>query len=127
MPPVYASSLKSTRMQAVIAAIDADANPATIEIGTTAFGTILATITLQKPSFSESGGVITMLGAPFSANATNSGQGVVARIKTGNTGTVVVTNLSVGTIVGGYDIALTTTQIIALQNVQIQGGTITHA
>ena len=62
----YSSGLKTTRMAAVITAIDVHASPATIEICTAAFAAILCTITLADPSFTESGGVITMAGAPKS-------------------------------------------------------------
>jgi hypothetical protein len=124
MPVNYAAAVKSARMQAVIAAIDADANPAILEIGTASFASILATITLNDPSFVESGGVITMLGAPKSVPASANGTAAVARIKTGDTGTVVVNNLSVGT---AADISLNTTVIVSGQSVTINSGTISHA
>ena len=120
----YSSGLKTTRMAAVITAIDVHASPATIEICTAAFAAILCTITLTDPSFTESGGVITMAGAPKSGTAGNTGTAAVARIKEGG-GTVVVNNLSVGT--SGSDINLNSTSITSGQTVTITSGTITHA
>ncbi len=121
----YSSTLKSTRMQAVITAIDAGAGPGTLEIGTTAFASVLATITLADPSFTESGGVITMAGAPRSdTSADATGTAAVARIKDSN-GNVVVNNLSVGT--SGTDIVLASTSLTAGQAVSISSGAITHA
>ena len=120
----YSSGLKTTRMAAVITAIDVHASPATIEICTAAFAAILCTITLADPSFTESGGVITMAGAPKSGTAGNTGTAAVARIKEGG-GTVVVNNLSVGT--SGSDINLNSTSITSGQTVTITSGTITHA
>ena len=120
----YSSGLKTTRMAAVITAIDVHASPATIEICTAAFAAILCTITLADPSFTESGGVITMAGEPKSGTAGNTGTAAVARIKEGG-GTVVVNNLSVGT--SGSDINLNSTSITSGQTVTITSGTITHA
>ena len=120
----YSSTLKSTRMTAVITAIDAHASPATIEIATAAFASVLATITLADPSFTESGGVITMAGAPKSGVAGATGTAAVARIKEGG-GTVIVNNLTVGT--SGSDINLNSTSITSGQTVTITSGTITHA
>lgn len=121
----YSTGLKTTRMAAVISAIDAHANPATIEICTAAFAAVLVTITLADPSFTESGGVITMAGAPKSGVAANTGTAAVARIKEGAGTTTIVNNLSVGT--SGSDINLNSTSITSGQTVTITSGTITHA
>lgn len=121
----YAATLKSSRMQAVIAAIDAGAGPGTLEICTAAFAAVLAVITLADPSFTEAGGVITMAGVPRSdAAADATGAAAVARIKDSN-GIVVVNNLTVG--VGAGDIQLNSAAINAGQTVTITSGTITHA
>src|SRR5262245_29580972 len=120
----YAASLKSTRMQAVITAVDANAAPATLEIGTAAMAQVLVVITLGDPSFSESGGVITMAGVPKSGVASQSGTAAAARIKDGG-GTSIITGLTVGT--SGSDINLNSTSITNGQTVTISSGTITHA
>ena len=123
MAVVYNSSLKSTRMAAVISAIDANASAGTIEICTAAFAAVLVTITLSKPSFSESGGVITMLGVPKSGIASGTGTAAAARIKDGG-GTTVVNSLTVGT--SGADVNLDSTSITTGQTVTLTSGTITH-
>ena len=121
----YAATLKSTRMQAVIAAIDAGAGPGTLEICSAAFAAVLAIIPLSDPSFTEAAGVITMAGVPKSDTAADAtGTAAVARIKDSN-GVVVVNNLTVG--VGTGDIQLNSAAINAGQTVTITSGTITHA
>lgn len=120
----YASALKSTRMASVITAIDVNASPAFIEVATTSFASVLVTITLADPSFTELGGVITMAGAPKSGVAANTGTAAVARIKDGG-GNVIVNNLSVST--SAADINLNSTSITSGQTVTITSGTITHA
>jgi hypothetical protein len=123
LPVTYNSTLKSTRMAAVITAIDANASPGTIEIGTAGMAAVLATITLSKPSFTESGGVITMAGAPKSGIAAGTGTAAAARIKEGG-GTSVVTGLTVGT--SGCDINLNGVSIVSGQTVTLSSGTISH-
>jgi hypothetical protein len=124
----YSSALKSTRMAAVITAIDAHASPATLEIATAGYVTVLCSITLADPSFTESGGVITMASMPRSNNASNTGTAAVARIKQGDGTTVIVNNLTVGT--SATDIILNAVAITSGQTVTFSGSppcTITHA
>src|SRR4030095_11157053 len=121
----YNVALKSARMAAVIAAVDAGAGPGTLEICSAGYAAVLATIALADPSFNESGGVITMAGVPRSDNsADNTGTAALARIKDSN-GNVVVSGLTVDVSTG--DIQLTSTAITAGQAVSITAGTITHA
>ena len=119
----YAATLKSTRMQAVIAAIDVG-TAGSIEIATAAFASILCIIALSKPSFTEAGGVITMAGVPKSGVAAAGGTAAIARIKD-SSGNVVVNNLSVG--VSGSDINLNSISITSGQTVTLSSGTITHS
>jgi hypothetical protein len=121
----YIASLKTTRMVAVINAIDANASPGVIEIGSAAMAAVLCTIPLAKPSFSESNGVITMLGTPRSANGSATGTAAAARIKDGG-GNMVATNLTVGTT-QGFDIVLSSTAITSGQPVTLNSVTITHS
>jgi hypothetical protein len=121
----YIASLKTTRMVAVINAIDANASPGSIEIGTAGMAAVLCTIPLAKPSFSENGGVITMLGTPVSANGSATDTAAAARIKDGG-GNMVVTGLTVGAS-QGFDIVLTSTAITSGQPVTLNSMTITHA
>jgi hypothetical protein len=121
----YASGLKTTRMQAVIAAIDAAAGNGYIEIGTAGMAAVLVTIALQKPSFTESGGVITMAGAPKSGIATGTSPvAAAARIRT-SAAADVITGLTVGT--AGSDINLNSTSITTGQTVTLTSGTFTHS
>lgn len=120
----YSAALKSTRMQAVIAAIDAGV-AGTLEICSAAFAAVLVTVPLLKPSFSEAGGVITLLGVPRSdTSADATGTAAVARIKDG-AGNVIVNNLSVGA--GSGEIQLNSVAISAGQTVTLTAGTITHS
>jgi len=119
----YAASLKTTRMQAVLSAIDAGA-AGTIEIGTANMATVLAILPLQKPSFSLSGAVLTLLGVPISATAGASGTAANARIKDGS-GNVIVSQLTVGTT--GTDIILNSVAITSGQAVTLNSGTISHS
>src|SRR5262245_6914957 len=111
-------------MAATILQFDANASPAYIEIATASFASVLVTITLSDPSFTESSGVITMAGAPKSGVATGAGTAAVARIKDGG-GTTKCNNLSVGT--SGAEINLDSITIAVGQTVTLTSGTITHA
>jgi hypothetical protein len=120
----YDTATKTARMAATILQIDANASPAKIEICTAAFASVLVTITLADPSFTESGGVITMAGVPKSGVASAAGTAAVARIKDGG-GTTKVNNLTVGT--SGSEINLDSITIAVAQTVTITSGTITHS
>ena len=120
----YIASLKTTRMTSVITSVDANAAPATLEIGTAAMAQVLVIITLGDPSFSVSGDTITMVGVPKSGTASQTGTAAAARIKDGG-GTSVITGLTVGT--SGSDINLNSTSITNGQTVTISSGTIQHA
>jgi hypothetical protein len=121
----YRATLKTSRMQAVLTDIDNNAAPAKLQIFNAAFALKLAEITLQKPSFSLAGAVLTLLGVPLSdTSADATGTAALARIVDGG-GTTIVDNLSVGT--SGTDIVLNSTALTAGQTVTITAGTITHA
>ena len=111
-------------MQAVITAIDANAAPGFIEIGTAGMAAVLCSITLSKPSFTETGGVITMAGAPKSGVAGASGTAANARIKDGG-GNIIVSGLTVGT--SGSDINLNSVSITSGQTITLSSATITHS
>jgi hypothetical protein len=121
----YNAALKSARMAAVIAAVDAGAGPGTLEICSAGYAAVLATIALADPSFTESGGVITMAGVPRSdSSADATGTAALARIKDSN-GNVVVSGLTVDVDTG--DIQLNYLSITAGETVTITAGTIMHA
>jgi hypothetical protein len=129
----YAAALKSTRMQAVIDAVDIQgaALPGIIEIWRLSGGTndlLLATFTLEYPSFTESGGVITLSGVPLTTTGAADGQANQARINDGN-GNRVVDLLTVGlggSVFSPPNIILDTLTIVSGQVVTLSGGTITH-
>ncbi len=126
MAVIYSTAAKTARLNAVVAQIDAGAGPGTLEIGTTAMGTVLAVLTLADPSGTVSGAVLTFDFDPditdSSANAT--GTAAAAQIKDSN-GTVVISGLTAGT--SGTDIILDSVSITAGQAVTLTTGTITHA
>ena len=126
MAVTYSTAVKTARMSTVITQIDAGAGPGTLEIGTTAFGSVLAILTLADPSGTAASGILTFDFDPdisdTSANA--SGTAAEARIKDSN-GVVVISGLTVGT--SAADIILDSVSITAGQTVTLTTGTITHA
>lgn len=125
MPVTYPTAVKTARMTAVRDQIDAGTGAGILQIGTTGMGTVLAEITLNDPSGTISGAVLTLSGFPksdTSANAT--GTAAAARIRD-SSGTDVITGLTVGTT--GSDINLDSVSITAGQTVTINSATITHA
>lgn len=124
MTVIYATSLKSIRMQAVLAAIDGGTGPGYLEICSAGYVDVLSTITLAKPSFSESNGVLTMLGTPrIDTSADHDGDAAIARIKDSE-GNIWASGLTVGT--SNADIILNAVEINAGQQVTLASGTITH-
>jgi len=111
-------------MQQVLNAVDVSASAATLEVGTVNMGTVLATITLAKPSFTLAAATLTLAGVPKSGNGAANGLAVAARIKDGS-GTIRVSGLTVGT--SGSDINLSSTNVLSGYPVTINSGTITHA
>lgn len=125
MAVTYNAALKTTRMTAVLTAIDAGAGPGTLEIGTTGMGTVLATFTLADPAGTVAGSVLTFDFDPdisdTSADAT--GTAAEARIKD-SVANIVISGLTVGT--SGTDIILDSTSITLAQTVTLTTGTLTH-
>jgi hypothetical protein len=121
----YSATVKDNRMTQVLNAIDLNASPGFMEIGTAGMAAVLVTITFSKPSFSLASGVLTMLGAPKSGVASNTGTAAAARIKDGGGTLIPITGLTVGT--SGSDINLNSTSITSGQTVTLTSGTITHA
>ena len=124
----YNQAVQNSRMDAVLAAIDAHASPATLEICTAAYASVLVAIPLSDPSFSRGGTkpntALTMLGVPKNANAAATGTAALGRIKEGG-GTTILDGLTVGT--SATDIILNSTSITSGQQVSISSGTITHS
>lgn len=120
----YSATVKTTRMNAMVSAIDAGAGVGILEICNAAYALVLASIALVKPSFTVSAGVATLASVPRSdVSADNTGTAALARFKD-STGTVVIDGLTVG--VGSGDIQLNSISLSAGQTVTINSGTITH-
>ena len=124
MTIVYSTAAKAARMTAVQALIDAGSTFGRLEIGTAMMGTILVAIALQKPSASVSGAVLTVLGAPLSANASAAGTASAARIVDSD-GNVVIGSLTVGVSTG--DIRVDAVAVAIGQAVSVSSAVITHA
>lgn len=123
MAVTYTTAVKNARLDAVTTAIGTTGK---LEIGTSAMGTILASISLNNPAAAAaSGGVLTFSGFPKTVSASASGTAAAARIRTSTGGTDIITGLTVGT--SGSDINLDSTSITSGQNVTINSATVTHA
>lgn len=122
----WSNATKTSLGDGVIAKVDADAAAGKMKLydGGTA-GTLIATITLNDPSFSNSTGLLTMLGVPKSAASVASGNIDTYTLTDG--ADVVVREGGVGTSGSGKDVILTSTSITAPQNVQIDSFTINVA
>ena len=125
MTVIYSAATKTARMTAVRDQIDAGTGAGILQIGTTGMATILAEITLNDPSGTISGSVLTLSGFPksdTSANAT--GTAAAARVRD-SSGTDVITGLTVGT--SGTDVVLDSVSITTGQTLTINSATFTHA
>lgn len=134
MSVVYASTLKTNRMQLVAdlisskvaAASTGSALAGQLVIGTASLSGatgVLATIPLSATAGTVSGNVFTLAGVPLSVAASASGTAALAEFRN-NAGTTVVSGLTVGT--SATDIILGTTTITSGGTVTITAGTITH-
>lgn len=123
MAVTYTTAVKNARMSAVVTQAG---TTAVLEIGTTAMGTVLATIPLQNPIGTVASAILTLTGTPLSDTAADAtGTAAAARIRTTTGGTDIITGLTVGT--SGSDINLDSTSITTGQTVTINSATITHA
>jgi hypothetical protein len=102
--------------------VDAAGNFGQLVIGTTGMATVLATFTLQNPSFSFATRTATLLGTPLTATASASGTAAVGQLRDKN-GTVIVPALTVGT--SGTDIIINSTTITSGETCTCTAGTIT--
>lgn len=121
----YNAATKTARMTAVRDQIDAGTGAGTLEIGPTGLATVCVTITLNDPSGTVSGNVLTFSGFPKTVAASATCTAGEARLKD-SSGTAVITGLTVGT--SGTNIILDNTAINSGQNVTINASpTFTHA
>ncbi len=120
----YRTSLKTTRMTAVRDDIDSGAGAGYIEICSSAYASVLATITLADPCGSVTGDTLTFTMPKSDTSADATGTAAIARIKE-SAGTVIVQGLTVGT--SGTDIILSSLAITAGDTVTLSSATITHS
>ncbi len=127
MAIVYAASVKSARMSAVLTAIGASGF---LKLYTASGGTLLATFALAATAGTVTGNVLTLSDANGAAagilNTTGSAAGVAtyARVTTAADADV-ITGLTVGT--AGTDVVLDNNNIAVGQAVTINSATFTHA
>jgi hypothetical protein len=122
MAVIYAAALRTTRMNSVKSAIDSG-TAGSIEIGTTAMASVLATIALTSPCGSVTGDVLTLTMPHSDTSADNTGTAAAARIKD-SSGAVVVDGLTVG--LSAANVVLDSLSITAGQTVTLTAATITH-
>lgn len=119
----YSTTVKNSRMTVVRDAIDGGPASGTLEVCTTGYTTVLATVTMDDPCGSVSSGVLSFSALPISTTASNSGTAALARFKD-STGTVVCDGLTVGT--SGTNVIVSTTTFTSGQSVDLTAATITH-
>jgi len=122
MAVIYAAALRTTRMNDVKSAIDSG-TAGSIEIGTTAMASVLATIALTSPCGSVTGDVLTLTMPHSDTSADNTGTAAAARIKD-SSGAVVVSGLTVG--LSATNVVLDSLSITSGQTVTLTAATITH-
>lgn len=120
MAVTYRTSLKTTRMQAVVTDVGATGK---LIIGTAAMALTLATLSLKNPIGTVSGDHITIdVSGGVSVAASGTGTAAAAKITDGTND--IITGLTVNT--SGADINLSNTSINSGQTVSLTSGTITH-
>jgi hypothetical protein len=131
MTIAYATATGNARLAATLTAavsgqsVDGGTTFGLLVIGTASLSGatgVLATITLQKPSYSIASKTATLLGVPLSAVASATGTAALAELRDSASNSI-VTGLTVATT--GANINLGTTSITSGQTVTITSGTIT--
>lgn len=122
MGVVYAATLRTTRMQAVVAAIDAGGAAGSLEILTSG-STVLAQLPLSYPCGVVSGDTLTFGAISSDTSANTSGTAALARFKD-SAGNIIISNLTVG--VSGSNINLNSTSITSGQVVGITLAVLSH-
>lgn len=124
MAVIYASSVRTSRMNAVETALDAGSGAAVLEIGDSGFATVLVSFTLSDPAGTVSGDVLTGSSMPKTTTASNSGTAAEARLKD-SSGNIVVSGLTVGTSSANVIIS-PSTSITSGQSCSLDSFTLTH-
>jgi hypothetical protein len=119
----YPTAVKNNRQTQILNCIDAGAAAGKLEIGTTAMGSVLATITLADPAGSVASSALTFTMPRSDTSADNTGTAAAARVRDSDNNDC-VTGLTVGT--SGTDIIIDNTSINAGQTVTVNSFVITH-
>jgi len=126
MSVIYSPTCINNRLQAVVTTIDAGAGNGKLIL--MAGSTPISTITLQKPSGTVSGGILTFSGTLTDPSAAGTGNVTTAQIQD-SSGNLVVSGFTVGIPGGSQDIiisnGLNSTLIQAGQSVQLLAAQIT--
>jgi hypothetical protein len=133
----FSDALRNARANAITTAVDAGSGAGILEIRTgskptspddAATGTLLASITLNDPSFSSSSdGVITLDESPTISDASADATGTAAHFRIKTSAGAGVVDGTVTATGGGGDLTLNTTSLVSGASVTITGGTITEA
>ena len=125
MSIIYNTTLKTTRMNDVIAAIDYGSPCGYLEIATAGMALVLATINFNSTCGVASSGTLTFGVSPplTCASAANSGTAAAAEAFDAF-GTPIISGLTVG--LSATDIVLSSTSIVAGQPVTITAASIVH-
>jgi hypothetical protein len=122
MAITYSTSLGNARLSASVAAVDGGSGVGLLVIGTASLAGgsgILATIPLQKPSYTVSNKIATLQGTPLSVVATGNGTAALAELRD-SSGATQISGLTVG--VSGANINLGSVAISSGQTVTISSG-----
>jgi hypothetical protein len=120
MSVIYNGTLRNTRLQDVVNAIDAGAGNGVLRL--LAGGNIVSSLALPKPSGTVANQILTFSGLSLIDPSAVGGTATSARIED-SAGNIVISGLTVGT--AGTDIVLSPTNVIgAGQAVAIQSATI---
>jgi hypothetical protein len=133
----FSDALRNARANAITTAVDAGSGAGILEIRTgskpaspddAATGTLLASVTLNDPSFgASSDGVITLDVDPTIADASADATGTAAHFRIKTSAGAGVVDGTVTATGGGGDLTLNTVSLVAGASFTITSGTITEA
>ena len=135
MPTTYSTPAGNARLTACLittstsvgVSVDGQSGFGALVLGTSALSGatgVLATITLQKPSFSIATKVATTLGTPISVSPSANGTAALAELRDGG-GNTVASGLTVGLTGSGADVIVGSTALVTSVPVQLISGTVT--
>jgi hypothetical protein len=123
----YHNDVKTTRMTAVLDAIDAGGAIGTLELCTAAYAGMLVSIDLVRPCGVVLGdpAALEFSGVPLSGTAAATGTAAAARIKD-SAGKIIVSGLTVGAVGSGANIEIDSVSISNGQVVNLTSGLLIH-